>query len=191
MIIVRMPGRFGRINVNSPNRVFLNKALQPGSVHLNPRRAPFSAHGAHNGSGWSDFRSRIGAHLRPAGRARRKTQRISPKKWRNTAPNGACPRVQSAISPCSELTVLDRKPPSCQTLRLWSPVAQSRLRPAKSATKRHSSHDRHEPTCVSTARFDDCADFAGRIGKPARAVQDTEVAASRRRCLGVPCPSPA
>ena len=36
----RMSGRFGPINVISPKRVNLNKARQPSSSALNPRRAP-------------------------------------------------------------------------------------------------------------------------------------------------------
>jgi hypothetical protein len=36
------------------------------------------------------------------------------------------------------------------------------------ASERHFSHPGHEPTGVRPARFDDCADWVARVGKPAR-----------------------
>ena len=46
-----------------------------------------------------------------------------------------------AISPCPKLTALDRNPRICQILRLWSPVASSRLQPQELAIERHFSTD--------------------------------------------------
>jgi len=89
----------------------------------------------------SAFRGRIRANLRPDGRAQRKNRRKSAKKWREMAINGAFSGVSSAISACSEPTALDRKPPACQTLRLWNPAASRRLRPRQSPMERHFSQN--------------------------------------------------
>src|SRR5271170_4022868 len=49
------------------------------------------------------------------------------------AENGAFSRAKAPFSPCPEPTALDRNPAVCQTLRLWSPAASSRLGPRESA----------------------------------------------------------
>ena len=46
-----------------------------------------------------------------------------------------------AISPCPKRLALDRNPLVCQTLRLWSPAASSRLQPQELAIERHFSTD--------------------------------------------------
>ena len=77
------------------------------------------------------FRSRVRAILPGSASSRKNPEKIG----KNGAENGGKWRFsegQSAISPGWEPTALDRKPPSCQTLRLWSPVASSRQRPANS-----------------------------------------------------------
>ena len=96
----------------------------------------------------SAFRGQNRADSRPGGKARGKTRRKSSKKCWKMAPNGDFSRVSSAISPCPEPTALDRNPPACQTLRLWSPAASSRLRPRELAVEHHFSRkwarsDRH------------------------------------------------
>ena len=53
--------------------------------------------------------------------------------------------VQSAISPRPEPMALDRNPTVCQTLRLWSPAASSRLRPQEMALERHFSRTIDHP----------------------------------------------
>jgi hypothetical protein len=55
------------------------------------------------------------------------------------AENGAFSRAKAPFSPRPELTVLDRNPPVCQILRLWSPAPSSRLRARESAGERHFS----------------------------------------------------
>ena len=47
--------------------------------------------------------------------------------------------AQTAISPCSEATALDRNPAVCQTLRLWSPAASSGHRTRELAVGGHFS----------------------------------------------------
>jgi hypothetical protein len=101
----------------------------------------------------SAFRGRIRANLRPDGQARRKTRRKSSKKGWKMAKNGAFSKVQSAISPRSERTALDRKPPACQTLRLWSPAASSRLRPRQSPMERHFSQTGARPDICKTVEI--------------------------------------
>jgi hypothetical protein len=66
-----------------------------------------------------------------------------------------------------EPTALARNASVCQTLRPWSPAAWSGLWPAKSAVSANSQRLGHELTYLQTARFDDRADFAARVGRPA------------------------
>ena len=57
-----------------------------------------------------------------------------------------------AISPCPKPTALDRNPPVCQTLRLWSPAALSRLRPQELARSAIFHGRGHGTTCASDDR---------------------------------------
>ena len=74
------------------------------------------------------------------------------------------PKRHSAVPDASEA---DRNSSVWQMLRLWSSAASSSLWPAKSAVGRHFRGPGHETTYVGRGRFDDYADFAVRVGRPA------------------------
>ncbi len=90
------------------------------------------------------------------------------KKWRKMALYGAFSRGKSAILRCSWPAVPDCNTLVCRTLRSRSLAASRGVLGAKSAVRRHFSRSGHEITYAQQDRLDDCADFAGDLGRPAR-----------------------
>ena len=75
--------------------------------------------------------------MRPAGHAHEKTRRKSSKKRRKVAGIGAFRRVKAPFRCARSRRPVDRKAPSCQTLRSCTPGASSRQRTRQLAIERH------------------------------------------------------
>jgi hypothetical protein len=77
------------------------------------------------------FGGQIWAHLRPRGQVRRKNPENIIKEGAKSGGKWRFFEGQSAISPFCEPTALDRKPLSCQSLRLGAPAPSNRQRGAE------------------------------------------------------------